>query len=308
MDLITQHVAEQYETYPFPNSKENINFYSEARWFKEMLQFFKGEASQGKSSFLQDCSILEVGCGTGPTISYIAKQFPSCNAVGVDISANALRQAEEAKNLHAIKNLNFIQTDILTMQLQQKFDVIIAVGVLHHLSDITMGLKNIVKHLNNNGYLFLWLYGEYGRYYLNLNQKMLRLLFQSEKDIKKKVELTKKLLSQCPLSYLACHVDTPQQKNQEFQNYLDFAFENESWLVDQFLHAHEQTYTIEKIFKLLDSTGLKLIRWQEISEDISEYIKDYNIIELFKALPKKEQLKIIDLMVKPNFYSLIVRK
>ena len=251
VDLITQKIAEQYQNYPFPNSQENINFYADSEWFKEILKFFSEKAPNYQSSSLEKALILEVGCGTGPTISFLANKFPGCQAYGLDISSNALKQAESLQQLYNLKNLTLIEDNILTMDLKKKFDVIIAIGVMHHLSNIPQGLKKLIEHLDDKGYIVLWLYGEYGRYHLNLNQKMLNILFSSVNDFKKKVALTKKLLLHSPPSYLNCHIDTPLQTKDAFQIYLYYAWKNESWLVDQFLNAHEQTFNINKIIHLL---------------------------------------------------------
>lgn len=51
--------------------------------------------------------ILEVGCGTGKYLSQLAKQLPSAQVVGVDISKDML---EVAKNRHGhLSNLRFVQ-------------------------------------------------------------------------------------------------------------------------------------------------------------------------------------------------------
>lgn len=307
MDIVTKNVQQQYMAYPFPNSGENINLYKNADWFINMLSFFEEVAPKNKKSFLEGVDILEAGCGTGPTISKIAQLYPTCYATGIDLSTESLDIATAAKNKHDLKNLHFKQENILEMDLNKKFDVIICIGVLHHLSDMNTGLKNLKKHLNDGGYILLWLYGKHGRYYLNLHQELFKTLFSRTPSLEKKVSLTKTFLTQINSNHIASHIDTPNQDpNNLFNENLKQTLENDSWLVDQYLHVNEQTLSMPEILNMLERHNMNLIRWLGVDISLQSYIDNPEIISLFENLTLNERLACLDLLLKPNYYMLAI--
>lgn len=69
--------------------------------------------------------LVDVGCGSGAIIISILKNFPGLKGFGIDISRGALKIAQNNKKHHHIKNLDFIQMDILN-GMSTKFDMIVA--------------------------------------------------------------------------------------------------------------------------------------------------------------------------------------
>jgi 2-polyprenyl-3-methyl-5-hydroxy-6-metoxy-1,4-benzoquinol methylase len=308
LDVITSKVREMYLEYPFPNAE-----YKTTPWYKHMLNFFQHVVPSGNKSFLDKARILEAGCGTGATIMQVAKSFPDSSILGTDLSPTSLEIAKKIKQNANLSNIEFKNANILTMNLQEKFDVILNIGVLHHLSDAEAGLKNLVNHLTTGGYLILWLYGAYGRFSLNLNQCLFKILFSKVPKLSKKVALTKTFLSIGPKELLECHIDEPTTTNEHniknnFLSSLKYAIEHESWLVDQFLHVHEKSFTIENILELLNKTGLKLTSWLGMDLMLANSVDDPEIAALFSSLTKIEQLMCIDLLNKPSYYLLAVQK
>src|SRR5207249_4675480 len=150
----------------------------------------------------------------------------------------------------------------LTMDLKEKFDVILNIGVLHHLADMQKGLHNLAAHLADSGYLVLWLYGTYGRFRLNLNQRMFRLLLGQVDEMPTKVALAKRALSSFPSDYIQRHFNAPTSvAENDWEKTLAFAFENEAWLVDQFLHVNEKVVNMDDILALLATENLEMIEW-----------------------------------------------
>jgi len=307
MDIITEKVRQQYLSYPFPNSGENIDFYTNADWFVRVLSFFEEISPKSKQSFLEDSSVLEAGCGTAPTISKIAQLYPSCNAVGVDLSTESLKIARTVKNKYNLRNLHFREANILEMDLGAKFDVIICVGVLHHLSNMDLGLDQLKKHLNKGGYIMLWLYGKHGRYRLNLHQQLFKTLFSQVGSLKKKISLTKEFLAHASSENMASHIDTPNQTStSSFDKNLKQTLKNESWFVDQYLHVNENTLTISEILTMLNKHGLNLLRWLGIDLSFQTYVNHSEITNLFSQLNQVEKLNCLDLLLKPNYYMLAI--
>lgn len=303
LDALTARVRDLYSQYPFPNTEYRVDY------GLHLLRFFAQVARNGQKSFLETACILDAGCGTGNTATQIARQFPGSRVLGVDLTPNSVAIARDNAIRKGVQNADFHVDNLLTMDLKQTFDVILNIGVLHHLSDMHSGVENLARHLADDGYLVLWLYGRYGRFRLNLNQRMFRVLFQKIDDLPTKVALTKRALGILPKQYTSCHFNVPSSNfENDFERSIEFAFDNEAWLVDQFLHVNEQVVSMEDILALLDSSGLRLSRWLSVSQDIRTYAADEEIVRAFEALGWRDQLLVLDLLLKPNYYLVVAEK
>lgn len=298
MDM-TQKVNQMYQQYPFPgNVKYKLNY------GLLIMQFFCKVASYHQKSFLENANIMEVGCGTGNTLIKLAKNYPLSTFTGVDMVEKSLEIAQ--KNAEGLNNITFIKRDILELDLKQKFDVIFCIGVLHHLADIKNGFENIIKHIRKKGgYLVLWLYGKYGRFRLNLNQMMLEILF-GNRPLQEKVDLTKKLLKKTKHKNIECHFNVPNAEIEDnWEKSLEFVLNNDVWLVDQFLHYNEKTVSMHEILTL--TKGLD-INWLGVSKDIKRYIDDKRIAEIYNKLSDTDKLLVLDYLLKPNYYLIVIKK
>lgn len=67
-------------------------------------------------------AVADLGCGSGGRLAQLADRFPAVRGVGVDISADALRDAE--KFVHEAgfgDRLTFVEGDVLTLQAAEQF-------------------------------------------------------------------------------------------------------------------------------------------------------------------------------------------
>ena len=303
MDALTQEVQNLYTQYPFPNADYRIEYGI------HLLRYFSEDAPKGKKSLLENANVLDAGCGTGNAVSRLAKQFSPSRFTAVDLTPASLEVARQNAAKLGATNITFRNENLLTMDLGQTFDVIQNMGVLHHLSDMSAGIKNLAKHLDKNGRLILWLYGTYGRFRLNLNQAMFRILFKNVDSLPQKVDLAKRALTTFPREWTTCHFNAPTTKiEDDFDKSLEFAFQNEAWLVDQFLHVNEKTVNMEDILKLFDAAGLQLSRWLLVSQDLESYTSDPDLIKIYRELEPRDKLLFLDLLVKPNYYLVVARK
>lgn len=114
------------------------------------LKFYKRWLPQNK-----DAKILELCCGTGRLTIPITKD--GYNISGVDYTASMLERAKEKASQAGLK-INFIEADIRTLNLQEKFDLIfLPFNSIHHLyknEDLFEVLKVVRNHLKEKG-LFL---------------------------------------------------------------------------------------------------------------------------------------------------------
>src|SRR5450631_3342278 len=77
----------------------------------------------------KDSRVLSLGCGIGDTELLLAPYVRE--VVGVDLSPTAIRQAREDAERLKIPNVRFEQGS----DVEGRFDVVIAIFFLHHLTD-----------------------------------------------------------------------------------------------------------------------------------------------------------------------------
>ena len=115
------------------------------------LKFYKKWLPKNK-----DARLLELCCGTGRLTLPIAKD--GYNISGVDITSSMLEQAK-VKASEAGLEVEFIEADIRTLDLPEKYDLIfIPFNSIHHLykNDDLFKVFNAVKNHLKEGGLFLF--------------------------------------------------------------------------------------------------------------------------------------------------------
>lgn len=99
-------------------------------------------------NFNENKRILEVGCGAGFSVKYLDK--PYATYIGVDYSQGLI---DYANQYNSSPKAQFICANIKEYQPEEKFDVIIMIGVLHHFDDMLGILAHIVSFLKPGGVL-----------------------------------------------------------------------------------------------------------------------------------------------------------
>lgn len=116
----------------------------------------------------QPKSVLDLGCGSGSLSSLFRKE----SYLGFDIDEDLI---EYAKSIHpGYKFLNLSSTNFY---LNQKFEMILIVGVLHHLNnlDTDKTLSLTKKHLKKNGHILI-IEAIWPIFKINLIGKFLRMI------------------------------------------------------------------------------------------------------------------------------------
>ncbi|MCK9555480.1 class I SAM-dependent methyltransferase [bacterium] len=105
-------------------------------------------------SLNQGARVLEMGCGVGSNVRWLAERFPEIRFLGSDISEIGISYA--LQKVDSLKNLDFVVDDIQNSKLEKgKFSLIIAQSVLEHLTDYRKALGECFGLLDNNGTLII---------------------------------------------------------------------------------------------------------------------------------------------------------
>ena len=104
-------------------------------------------------ALLLDKEILDFGGGTGLLALPLAQQAKSVTLV--DISEKMLDQARLKVEQQDIKNIQFLEQDLLANPLEQKFDIIVVSRVLHHIPDLDATLAMFHHHLREKGQVLI---------------------------------------------------------------------------------------------------------------------------------------------------------
>src|SRR3989338_9220840 len=73
-------------------------------------------------------SIVEIGCGTGEMLKHLDPE----RYVGVDINKNYIKTARRKFNRG---NFEFLVADGNSIKSKEKFDILLMVNIIHHISD-----------------------------------------------------------------------------------------------------------------------------------------------------------------------------
>ena len=91
--------------------------------------------------------ILEVGCGTGIYPIRKKELFTSKSYTGIDFSQENIEYCK--KN----SQFKFVAGDFITMDINEKFDLVFSHAVLDHVYDIQGFISNIVKYTKKFAYI-----------------------------------------------------------------------------------------------------------------------------------------------------------
>jgi SAM-dependent methyltransferase len=307
MDNTSTNVVSMYKKYPypFPSSKiKNVN---------ELLNLFKLFSLENNFDF-NNKNILDAGSGTGHRIINVAKYYDKSNFLGIDFSENSIKFAKKIAKKNKISNIEFRKANLLQkIKFQKKFNVILSMGVLHHLSDPTKGLENILSVLEKNGILFLYLYGKLGGHERMIKKQIVKTLLNNKNNYEDGIKLVKKLQFD-NLEY-GWNIDSVNKR------------ERDSVIVDAYLHANEKLYDFEDIDLLLKNSGIfgysifgittrtqghlfstELNSKEKLKtsySDVTKFLSSKFTQKFYNSLNIREKCKIVELFYEPNGYTLV---
>ena len=143
------------------DKQEIIKFYNEScenstsgweasRWFSEESQYERFAIAAG--FLLPECSVLDVGCGTGDFYEFIKSRYKNIKYKGIDFSESMIKKAQEKYKS------NFENKDLI--DINETFDCVFALGTFNlqtenHKEYIKNYLKKCFDCCNSRTVIFV---------------------------------------------------------------------------------------------------------------------------------------------------------
>jgi SAM-dependent methyltransferase len=160
---VSRRVRRQYEEMPYPRwvKSGSVGKPVSIEWYLRN-QFPSIPIHDGGRRGGLD--VLIAGCGTGQHAIETARRFVGAKVLAIDLSLTSLSYAARMTRALDLSNIQYAQADILKLgSLGHTFDLIEAVGVLHHLGDWAEGWRVLVSLLRPGGFMHVGLYSAFAR-------------------------------------------------------------------------------------------------------------------------------------------------
>ncbi len=234
---VSLKVKHQYENNPYPRW-EKIALLSNSQNPEKFFRSIRINCKYDQMKNWNNINVLVAGCGTGQHAITTATKYKNSFVTAIDLSISSLGYAKRKANELNIKNLDFLQMDILDLKkFKQKFHIIECVGVLHHMKDPFKGWKILCDLLNEHGLMMIGLYSKHAREHISETRKEIQSLYSKinidniknyrdrviqSKDNKKKLLMeSSDFYSVSSLRDLLFHVQEHQFTIPEIENYLN---------------------------------------------------------------------------------------
>lgn len=167
-DPVSRRVRDQYEENPYP--RWTVPQPVRATSVESLLREQFGVTDVGTAGR----DILVAGCGTGEHSIETARRFPQAKLLAIDINRSGLAYARRKSREMGLDNIEYAVADILNLgSLDRRFDLIEAIGVLHHLADPEAGWRVLLSLLRPGGVMRIGLYSALARRQLDAGQKLI---------------------------------------------------------------------------------------------------------------------------------------
>ncbi len=291
---ITSAVQRLYDTYPFPPEPLLDSPPPGYNWRWNWLAAYN--FCTGQKPPKQDVRILDAGCGTGVGTEYLVHLNPQAQVVGIDLSAGALAVAKERCQRSGANRVEFHHLSLYDVgQLPGEFDLINCVGVLHHLPDPIRGIQSLAPKLAPGGLMHVFVYGELGRWEIQLMQKALSILQGSQRgDYRDGVKLGRQIFDALPENN---RLVKREKERWSMENQQDECF------ADMYVHPQEIDYNIDTLFELIDASGLEFVGFSNPKAWELErlFAKNPELMERAKELSDRERYRLIELLDPETF-------
>ncbi len=281
MDEATERVTAQYTNYSYPAPLADLDELAKSG------RYIVGDPARYSALIWPggrpraDLRILVAGCGTSEA-AFIARNNPSCSVLGIDLSETSLAYSRSLKEKHGLANLQLEHADLRELSAEQPFDYILCHGVLHHLSDPDRGLRALASVLSPDGAASVMLYGRAARAGVYLLQDVFRRA--GVKQDADGIAFVRHTLQQLPPIHYV---------NKLLSKSVDLS--KDSTVVDAFLHAQDQAYSVPEVLDFVRGNGLVFQSWVDAGEYSIDRLPAGGVLEAAaRKLPVEDQWAIVE--------------
>lgn len=162
-DGVSSQVREMYEENPYP-CWERLPKIEGKRSYEAFLKSLAVLRPDVAAAVPDAPKMLVAGAGTGKHVLQTYFYHNPSRMVALDLSFSSLAYAKRKALQYKAQDVEFMQGDILELdRLDEQFDVIESVGVLHHMQDPLAGWQKLINRLKPNGFMKIGLYSEIAR-------------------------------------------------------------------------------------------------------------------------------------------------
>lgn len=245
-DETSRLVRAQYEENPYPRWV-SVTVFRPRNVVEVLSRLFPG--SNPADFAIEDPEILIAGCGTGSHAIMSASRFAKSRVLAIDLSMRSLSYARRQAGLLGVDNVDFVHADILCLdRLEQTFDIVESVGVLHHMRDPEAGMRMLVSKLKPGGLMNIGLYSSIARRHVIQVRD-----FVSARRCGSDAESIRAFRQ----TLFAFEKENPLRRVCELQDFYSL-----SECRDLLFHVQEHCYTLPDIARMLDSCGLEFIGFE----------------------------------------------
>jgi trans-aconitate methyltransferase len=307
-DAHASDVKAMYEIYPYPSPIAGDSVIEDVA---------SGLYSLYGTRALEGWRILDAGCGTGHRLVGVARRYPQAQFIGLDMTAASLNVAEQLARKHGVTNVSFEQGDLLNLQLQGQFDLIISTGVIVCLEQPQQGLRNLASLLAPNGLLMVWLYHAIGEHERMLGRELLHLMWDAASGLECGVQRMRDLgLSLEVEQYgksAAQRLDEVSRLNVDVDAYIHPIVNvyrcDEA--IDMFRECRDlgwaaiNSMNLIGASKLVDLTEVERSELRFFCQTVDQLFDKPALRQQFRTLGKLQQLRVLELMLKPTGFTII---
>ncbi|MBF0463231.1 MAG: tetratricopeptide repeat protein, partial [Magnetococcales bacterium] len=243
---VSQQVRDMYEESPYP--RWNKALLTHARTLEQVLADVGIAVKDLILPQADPPQVLVAGCGTGQQSVEAGRTYLGAQVTAIDLSLASLAYALRQTQAIGLKNIHYLQGDILDVEhLGQKFHVIECGGVLHHMEDPWQGWQTLLKVLLPGGLMRIALYSDLARQPMTQMQEQIaqRNIPSSPEGIR---QLRQEILAK------AANGDPAALSIVGTQDFFDL---NECR--DLLFHVQEHRFTLPIIARFLEKSGLRFL-------------------------------------------------
>ncbi len=270
---------------------------------------------------------LEAGCGTGHLLVGVAKAHPDWRCFGIDLSEASLAVAHELAARHSATITVARGSYLEPLPFDgAPFDVISAIGTIHHAEDPVAALQNLRRYLADDGWFAMHLYGRRLDAEKFDIKEILSIfepdLFAHERRFTLYRQLVahrraagrlRRIFDTSPLDLVrllrrwAVNARRRAQKTSWSPSWQeDYRALSAPW-IDHFCHPCERAYEVPEIRRLVEQSGFRVVHMLGQGREESWRLPPA-WREPFKRLDAWDRWRLMELVAPARSFTMLMRK